>query len=283
MLQIQLKQGYCKNIFVQCKTAWARCYFYLIFAVGIAITGTSCTSPKELQYFQDLPNSDSINLPAVQPEERVIQINDRLLISFGAKDDQATAIFNKYGGVLTSGTDLISSGSQGGAELSGYLVDQDGYLEFPIIGKQKAEGLTSTQLKEALTRAVSLYLKNPLISVRFINFKVTVLGDVRTPGIYNLPMQKATILDALGASGDLTRSAKRYDVQLYRDYNGKRVMKRIDLRKKNILYNSDDFLLKNNDVIYVQPGKLNNENRGILTSLVSVAVGIVTLIVALRK
>jgi polysaccharide export outer membrane protein len=215
--------------------------------------------------------------------ERMVQKNDRLQITFGAKDDEAAAIFNKYGGVLTSGTDLISTAGTQATELSGYLVDAEGNLEFPVFGKVHAEGLTGRQLKDTLTRYVFPYLKNPLVNVRFITFKITVLGEVKSPGIYNLPLQKSTILDALGISGDLSHAAQRYDVQIYRDYNGERTVRRIDLRKQSLLNDPDAFFLKNNDVIYVQPrsGRVMTENAGFWTSLLSIGIGFVTLIIAL--
>ncbi len=111
----------------------------------------------------------------MEPDERIVQVNDRLQITFGAMDDEAAAIFNKYGGVLTSGTDLISTAGTQATELSGYLVDVSGNLEFPVLGKVRAEGFSGRQLKDTLTKLVTPYLKNPLVSVRFITFKVTVL------------------------------------------------------------------------------------------------------------
>jgi polysaccharide export outer membrane protein len=221
----------------------------------------------------------------MEPDERIIQINDRLQITFGAMDDEAAAIFNKYGGVLTSGTDLISTAGTQAVELSGYLVDMSGNLEFPVLGKVRAERLSTRQLKDTLTKLVTPYLKNPLVSVRFITFKVTVLGEVRAPGVYSLPLQKTTILDALGISGDLPHSAQRYDIQIFRDYNGERSVKRIDLRKQSLLTDRDAFLLKNNDVIYVQPrsGRVITDNAGFFTSLLSIGIGFLTLVIALTK
>ncbi|RYG05846.1 MAG: hypothetical protein EOO02_02515, partial [Chitinophagaceae bacterium] len=145
------------------------------------------------------------------------------------------------------GSNLLNS------DVSGFWVDDLGTIEFPIIGRIRAEGLTSLQLKDTLTGLVAPYLRDPLVSVKFMTFKFTVLGEVRAPGTYVLSNQRTTLLDALGAAGDLPRTAKRYDIQLYRDYNGKRMIAKIDLSKKDILLDPELFQLKNNDVILVQP------------------------------
>jgi polysaccharide export outer membrane protein len=265
-----------------------RYIFYLGIIISIIVLGSSCSAPKQLQYFNDLPDSAIVHLPPMESEERLIQKGDRIQISIGAKDMEAAAIFNRYGGVPTTGSN--PSGSGGGAlgqpnsELAGYLVDFDGFLEFPVIGRVKTEGLTSKQLKDTLTSQLRPYLREPLVIIRFMTFKFTVLGEVRTPGVYNLPMQRTTILDALGAAGDLPHSAQRI-VEIYRDYNGQRIITKVDLRKKDILYNQAAFLVRHNDVIYVQPreSRLLSEETRVYSSFLAAVVGIVTLIVTLKK
>jgi len=254
----------------------------IIFLLLTAIAISSCTSTKELRYFNDLPDSTTIHLPPMPQGERLIQVGDRLDISIGARDEAAAEVFNRYGGVVTSGGNPggRSSGSQGNSETSGYLIDYDGMIEFPIIGRVKAEGLTSRQLKDTLTRQVAPYLRDPLISVKFMTFKFTVLGEVKAPGVFNLPMQRTTILDALGQAGDLPHSAKR-SIEIYRDYNGERIITRIDLRKKDILYNSDAFIIRHNDVIYVQPrgSRLFSEEARVYTGLITLFISTITLII----
>ena len=261
---------------------------WTVFLTALFIGATSCKTPKQLQYFNNLPDSTTINLPPITPEERVIQYGDRVQISIGAKDEAAAAIFNKYGGVPTTGSNPSGSGGaaagQPNSELAGYLVGNDGLLEFPVIGKVKAEGLTSGQLKDTLTGLLTPYLKQPLVIVRFMTFKFTVLGEVRTPGVFNLPMQRTTLLDALGAAGDLPHSAKR-TIQIYRDYNGKRLITKINLNNKDVLYNPDAFLVKHNDVIYVQPreSRLLSEETRVYATFLAVAVSIATLVLTIKK
>jgi len=222
---------------------------------SLLLLGASCSGVNQVKYFRDLPDSAFVSLPHLEQQPRLIQKGDRLQITIGAKNPEAAAVFNNYGSVPTSGgvgqtgigSNLLNS------DVSGFWVDDQGSIEFPIIGKVQAEGLTAFALKDTLTRLVSPFLLDPLVSVKFITFKFTVLGEVNAPGTYVLSNQRTTLLDALGAAGDLPRSAKRYDIQLYRDYNGKRMIAKLDLRRMDILMNPELFQLKNNDVIIVQP------------------------------
>jgi len=256
--------------------------FSLLLWCLVSICSMSCTSTKSIQYFQDLPDSSTIRLEPMTGKPRTIEKGDRLLITFGSRDAEAAAVFNRYGGVSLTGSEFQGTS---GTDVTGFIVDDNGFLEFPFIGKIKSEGLTVSQLKDTLTKKASLYLRDPYIVVRLIDFKVTVLGEVRLPGTYSLSQNKPSLLHALGASGDLARSAKRYDIQLLRDYNGERTVTRIDMRSKNILNNPQSFLLQNNDVIYVQPrkGGLIGENFGIVTGILSVIISLATLMVTINK
>lgn len=247
-------------------------YWLLVFPFIV----TSCVSNKEIRYFNDLPDSSRIELPHMAQVERTIQDGDRLSITIGAQDAEAAALFNSYGGVSSSGSGGIATASRGSTELQGYLVAADGTIELPYLGKVSASGLTAEQLKVRLTNALSKYLKGPLINVKFFEIKFTVLGEVRRPGTYNLPLQRTTFLDALGAAGDLPISAKRHDIQVYRDYNGVRTIFKVDLRKSDILYDSELFQIRHNDVIYVQQRVRSRfvEETRLYASLLTLGVGI---------
>jgi polysaccharide export outer membrane protein len=244
-----------------------------------------CSCSKQLRYFNDLPDSTVVHLKSLPQQERIIQVGDRLQITIGAFNDASAEVFNKYGGSLTGGG-LIGAGSgsggqSGGNETAGYLVDAHGEIEFPIIGKVKAQGLTADGLKKSITDLVAEYLKDPLVSVKFFLFKFTVLGEVRSPGTFTLPMQRTTILDALGAARDLPPSAKRYDIKVYRDYNGQRTITNIDLRKSAILMDPEMFEVKHNDIIYVMPrdSRFVGEEARFYISLTTVAIGILALLI----
>lgn len=255
-----------------------------VFAILAALILTSCASTKEMEYFQDLPNTTVAKLAPMPEDQRVIENGDELQVVFTAKDDAAAAYFNKAAVTNAvsnednnfSRTNSFNAGSGTGSK---YLVDPNGYIEFPQIGKVRAIGLTAGQFKETLTKMVSDKLKDPIVEVRFNTFRISVIGDVRNPGTYTLPMQKPTLLEALAAAGDLAPTAKRYDVQLYRDYKGERKITRIDLRKQDVLNNPDVFLIKHNDVLIVKPAinTIARENVNRFTAITGLAIGIVTL------
>lgn len=238
---------------------------------------SSCTATKQLRYFNDLPDTSRFDLPPMPQIERTVQVGDRLLITIGAQDPEAAALFNNYGGMSSSGN--TGSGQGGQSEVVGYLVDADGKIELPFLGKVPASSLTAEELKNNLTLNLAPYLKEPFVIVKFFEIKFTVLGEVRSPGTYTLPLQRTTFLDALGAAGDLPVSAKRYDIQIYRDYDGKRTIFKVDLRKKDILYNAELFQIRHNDVIYVQPrdSRRFNEETRFYISLLTLAVGLVAI------
>jgi len=246
--------------------------FYILFGIALAIwvSFSSCSGAKNLRYFNDLPDSTHVFLPPISKEERVIEYGDHLNILINAEEKDAIAYFNSQGGAATGGAVAVGSG---------YLVNSLGYIEFPIIGKIKVLGLTERKLKETLTQMIGKYVKDPLIEVRFNSFKITVLGEVKSPGTFTLDMQRTTILQALAAAGDLPPTAKRNDIQLYRDYNGERSIIKIDLRKKDILYNPEVFEMRHNDVLYVQPlrNQLFKDDFTFITSVVSILVGFVSI------
>lgn len=257
-----------------------KCLKYTKLILCMLVSGLllfSCTASKQLNYFNDLPDSAVVNLPPFVQQDRVMQVGDRLQITFGGYNVEAAEIFNSYGGSATSGgSSGRTSNNTGTNELSGYLIDVNGNVEFPLIGKVKAIGMTTRVLEDTLTNRVRPYLKDPLVTVKFMIFKFTVLGEVRSPGTFNLPMQRTTILDALGAAHDLPRAAKRYDVQIYRDYNGKRSILKVDLRKKELLYDVERFQVRHNDIIYVRTreSRMFSQETQFYTSLITVAAGL---------
>jgi polysaccharide export outer membrane protein len=242
---------------------------------------TSCSTGKKLNYFNDLPNAETYELKAMPVPERIIERGDRLDINFIVRDQESAAFFNKHSmaGAATAAAAVVGVG--GGASTSGadYVVDEEGEIEIPVIGRLKLSGLTLNQARQKLAGAVSPYLKEPLVEVSFTTFKVTVLGEVKTPGSFVISSQQATIFTALAAAGDLPHSGKRYDIRLYRDYNGKRTIRTFDLRKSSVLEDPDIFLMRPNDVIYVQArsGSIFKEESGLVVSMFSIVISIITL------
>jgi polysaccharide export outer membrane protein len=141
-------------------------------------------------------------------------------------------------------------------QVPGYLVNQQGYIEFPMLGLVKAAGLSKRQLKDSLTKSIfqKQLLLDPIVTVRYINYKVTVLGEVAKPTVLVVTNEKISILEALGLAGDMTLYARRDNVLVIRDEEGKRVTKRLDLTSQNLL-SSPYYYLKSNDILYVEPNK----------------------------
>jgi len=261
----------------------------LIFAIGALFLITfsvSCTSSKKLAYFQDLPDKNVVDLPPYEPQERVIANGDDLYIYFSAKDNEAANYFNKTSSTpsITSGLGTVPTTASTSSGYS-YIVSNDGYLEIPNLGIVKVAGLTDSQLRAKLLSSVAPYLKNPIVEVRFNTFKISVIGEVRSPGRFTLDMQRTTILDALAAAGDLPVTAKRTNIELYRDYNGTRRIYKIDLTKAGILNDETLFQLRHNDVLYVKPFRnvFFRENFNTVTATFSVVASLVTLAVALLR
>jgi polysaccharide biosynthesis/export protein len=252
----------------------------LCFVAFVLMFTTSCSTSKKLNYFNDLPNSEAYELKAMPVPERIIERGDRLDITFIVKDQESAAFFNKHSMAGVANAVGAATGTGGSVSKgSDFLVNLDGEIEVPVVGKVQIAGLTLNQARQKITSAVSTYLKDPLVEMNFQTFKVTVLGEVKNPGTFVISTQHATLFEALAAAGDLPHSAKRYDVRLLRDYNGKRVVRKFDLRKASVLEDPDVFQMRPNDVIYVQArsGSLFKEDFGIAASVITVLLSAVTL------
>lgn len=243
----------------------------------------SCTPARKLNYFNNLADSSIVHLPPAIPEDRIVVPGDVLSISFSAKAPEAANAFNKP--VSNTAINGSSTRSSMPAPLPGYTVDNNGYIELPVLGKLRVMGNTIRQLKATLSGLADPYLKDPFVEISFGSFPITVIGEVRAPGIYNLTMQKNTIFDALAAAGDLPYSAKKFKVQLYRDYNGERTITKVDLTNKDFLFNQQVFQVKPYDVIIVQTrkGSVFKEDFGVIASVVTLVLSVVTLGIAVTK
>jgi polysaccharide biosynthesis/export protein len=240
----------------------------LVFAMCVS----SCTTAKKLRYFQDLPDSDIVDLPPAPQEERLIEYGDQLDISFSGKDPEAALFFTRKGVPPTLGE-------------PGQIVDPQGFIEFPMLGKIKVYGLTARQLKNKLTELASPYMKEAMVDVRFITFRLSVLGEVRSPGSFVMPMQRTSILDALAAAGDLPITAKRYDIQLYRQSNGKRSITKVDLRKKETLLDKETFQMRHGDVLIVPPrtNTILQQETGLITTILGLAISVVSIVLIINR
>jgi polysaccharide biosynthesis/export protein len=209
----------------------------------------SCAPAKKVAYFQDIPESIRLNplsLTTASFTDPVIGSNDLLQIIVQTPEKPASII----PGTTGSG----SAGSYTSPLYSEYLVDKEGNIEMPLAGRIAVKGLTTWAIRDSVRHRMERYLNGPIVSVRLINFSVTVLGEVSKPGSYLMTSEKGSVLDALGMAGDLTIYGKRENVLLIRTSNEKKFALRLDLNSAKIIQ-SPYFYLRQGDVIYVEPDK----------------------------
>jgi polysaccharide export outer membrane protein len=192
-----------------------------------------------------------MDLPPVNLESQ-IQPNDILSIRVSSLNPEASEIFN----TPNEPPPVYVQATATTTNSYGYLVNQEGNIQFPVIGNIKASGFSKQQLKEQITKLLidKKLLVDPIVDVRYLNYRVSVIVEVTRPSVVTVPSEKITIFEALALAGDLTIYARRDNLLLIRDENGKRLTRRIDLNSRDIL-KSPYYFLKSNDIIYVEPGK----------------------------
>lgn len=218
------------------------------FLISIILFNTSCVNPKKLTYFPDL--RDSTFKLVNSNFEPLIQKGDILYVGVTSLDPTSSIIFNSVNAVpIQNGANIFPV-----VTTPGLLVDQDGFIEVSKIGKIKVLGKTKKQVIEQIEKELIPYLKEPIVTVRFMNYRVTVLGEVNRPSTVISPNERMTIFEALGQAGDLTTLGTRTNVLLIRDNSGTHETHRINLND-NSLFSSPYYYLQSNDVIYVSPNQ----------------------------
>ena len=221
---------------------------------------TSCVNTKKATYFDGIQDAEMI---VVTPEfEPIVKPNDILSISVSSLNPQASELFNKPNLPVVNAALNTPTTTQS----SGYLVSLDGFIQFPILGNIRVSGLTQKQLKAQLIKTLvdKKLLVDPVVDIRFLNFRISVIGEVAKPGDVTVPSEKISLLEALALAGDLTIYGRRDNVLLIREENGKRITKRIDLNSSSVL-TSPYYYLRSNDIIYVEPNKSKVASSGRIT------------------
>lgn len=253
-----------------------------VFLLAFTILFASCTVSRKTVYFNDLPDSTHFEWAAAKFTEPVIQNDDILTIDIQTVDPESMAALNQ--GTTMQLIGASSGVNIGNQQITGFLVDRNGNINIPMFGEIKLAGLTTFEAREVIKEKVSVYYKEPIVQVRFANYKITVLGEVAKPATYTVPNEKVTLLDALGLAGDLTIYGKRDNVLLIRDQDGTKEFIRFDLNSAT-MFESPYYYLKQNDVIYVEPGRAkvaaNNAERTQIISIVGTIVSL--LIVAITR
>lgn len=221
----------------------------------IILMVSGCRSTRNITYLSDLGEGHDSPIEVKQTFIRVVHPGDLLSIIVSSLSIESNYLFNNnhntYG-------DPEESGSSG----TGYLVDENGSIDFPLIGSINLLGLTKTEAKEKLVQKLNEQVKKPVVSIRFLNFKVTVLGEVNNPSSFNIPTDHVNVFEALGLAGDMTIYGKRENVLLIRENGGIRTTIRLNLNEKNFL-SSPYYYLQPNDILYVEP----DEAKASLTNL----------------
>jgi polysaccharide export outer membrane protein len=246
------------------------------------LLSSSCAPSRKIIYLSDLQGANNYSEEIKNKIEPVIQPYDQLSITVSSLSSESNLLFNS-GVLMATGN---ASGTGGTTQASaGYLVGENGTINFPVLGKVKLADLTIEQAATKMTDEIKKSVKNPIINVRFLNFKITVLGEVTRPSTFTVPSGKINILEAISLAGDLTAYGKRENILIIREKDSIRSITRVDLTSKAIL-NSPNFYLQQNDVIYVEPAKakiLQSSSSGFYLSLVVITVSILsTLVVLLR-
>jgi polysaccharide export outer membrane protein len=242
----------------------------------LVIMLTSCASKKDIVYFQDVNNKEQI-INQASNKAQLLKPNDLIEVTVLAFDMDAVALFNGQG---------ISENSSGGAAKT-YLVDHKGFIEFPLLGNIKISGMTRMEATNILKDKISEYVKDPIVNLKLQNFKVTILGEVSRPGVYQVMNERITLLEALGLAGDMTIFGERKNVLVIRDNDGKKSYTRVDMTKDDV-FKSPVYYLSQNDVVYIEPNNSKVKqskvsSTGLIFSVVGILLSATTLILRVNN
>lgn len=243
---------------------------------------TGCASQKQISYLQNVP--ENYRQKVMQDYDIRIHTDDLLSIMVNSKDLELVQMFN----LPMVSYQIGNAGySEGQNRVLGYLVDKEGNIDFPQLGSIKVQGMTRSELTQYIKEQLigKGLVKDPIITIQFLNYKVSVIGEVTRPGTFDITSDRITLLDALSRAGDLTIFGRRDNVKVIREENGERIVATLDLRSDDI-FDSPYYYLRQNDVVYVEPNKVKagqreiNQNRSIGTfaSIVSVLISIAVLV-----
>jgi polysaccharide export outer membrane protein len=227
---------------------------HLVLYLFIAFSMSSCLSKKKMIYLQgqQIQSSNEVNY------EPQIQNDDILSITIMSSDPEIAAPFNID---QIQGTSSAGGGANNLFKTT-YLVDARGEIEMPVLGRFPVAGFTKTYLKQYLKERLSIYIKDPIINIRIANFKISVLGEVRSPGTFRMEGDRVTLLEAIAEAGDLTLYGKRDNILIIRDYLGTKTYNRVDITQADFV-NSPFYYLDQNDMIYVEPRKAKIDSTAI--------------------
>jgi len=269
------------------RSSWSALITYSLVILCVWLSCSSCGNTRSLIYMQG--KFDTAALSKVPVKEPVFQKGDIVSIVVYSDNPEATRIYNQTliaapSSTLSTGAETGTTGGQTGAQTiggvnptsGGYLVDENGNIQFQGLGVIHIEGLTRNALRDTLDARLKNFLVHPYYSIRFLNYKFTMLGEIARPGIYSIPGEKVSLLEALGMAGDMTFYGRRDNILVMRVNNGKREWARLDITRPDVI-GSPYFYLQSNDVVIIEPTKkkvaasdqVTIRNISIATSIVS--------------
>jgi polysaccharide export outer membrane protein len=228
-----------------------------VFMLCVVLLVGSCRTPRDVTYFQGIDSLTKEQMEQMsQSYAAKICEDDLLTITVTAWDPTVVVPFNPptYAFAQQGETSVYTT-----QQLQTYLVDKEGKINFPVLGRIQAAGLSKQELTANLQDAIGKYAKDAMVNVQIVNYKISVLGDVVRPGSINVRNDRISILDAIAQSGDLTINGNRKNILIYRDNNGTPEYGRIDLTDP-ALFASPYFYLKQNDLVYVEPNDAKKRN-----------------------
>jgi polysaccharide export outer membrane protein len=270
----------------------------IVSTITCILLFASCGGPKKVVYFNENlpPDSSAMVQSIVQHSDARILPDDIVAINVASinffDDSKANMVFQEgglsFGATVATGSTGSGAGGSTGAKNS-FLVDSAGFIEYPRLGKIKLGGLSITEAKEMMGNRLKDYIKQPVVEVRIVNYRVTMLGEI-TNGPIIAPNHKLTIVDAIAAAGGIGLTGRKDNILIIRETNGKREFGHIDLNSRN-LFNSPYYYLKQNDIVYVEPSRIRKQEANeflrfylpTVTTLLATAVSTYALILASSK
>lgn len=249
-----------------------------LFLLLLPVFFFSCASREKIAYYQNI--EQVVNSGNTKTFDTKLQPDDLLMIVVMAENAEAAAPFNLPSIMMQSTTEMETQQLR----MNSYLIDANGFIQFPVVGAIQLGGLTRSEANAKLIVELKKFIKDPKINLRILNYKITVSGEVRQPGVQTIASERITLIEALTMSGDLTEYGRRDNIMVIREKDGKKEIGRIDITKADFI-NSPYYYLSQNDHVYVEPNKTKvnassvGPNTGIIISAISLLLTVVAIII----
>ncbi|AWA31321.1 sugar transporter [Flavobacterium magnum] len=241
----------------------------------VAVFLFSCQSKKKLVYFQGIENVKGGGKADFEP---LLQSDDLLLIIISSPVPEAAVPYNLITYSASSLEDQDRSGGSG-VRYQTYLIDKEGNIEFPILGSIKVGGLTKSEAVDKIKTALKKYITSPIVNLRIVNYKISVMGEVVRPGLYTVQTERITLPEALSQAGDLTIYGDRKEILIIRDVDGVKTHHFVDITSADFI-NSPFYYLDQNDVVYVKPNQ-TKVNSSVVGPNVTVGISAISLLITI--